>query len=158
MADKVLGMRTVTRPYWTCRRCGYRNLREHVNCRGSDCDARRPKKPTRAHRRILQGDTYPLFNQANADIHGVTDESCGVCGKPRTLERKNDRDHDHLTGNPRGLACPGNSGCNIMMLPWIDSPTAYAIARAKYGTDEGRRWKLIGDYLARVEAHYGAAV
>ena len=147
---------TRTRPYWTCRRCGFRNLRAHVNCRGHECEARRPKKPTRAHRRVLQGDTYPIFNQANADIHGVTDESCGVCGKPRSQERKHDRDHDHLTGLPRGLACPGNTGCNVLMLPWISASVAGAIAHAKLKAKEpdAERWSLIAAYLDRVERFY----
>lgn len=151
-------LRTKSRPYWTCRRCGFRNLRAHVNCRGADCAARRPKKPTRAHRRVLQGDTYPLFVQANEQIHGVSDESCGVCGKPRSQERRHDRDHDHLTGNPRGLACPGNTGCNVLMLPWISADVAQAIFTAKLraGEPDARRWDLIAQYLRRVEDFYRA--
>ena len=158
-----MSLATRKRPYWTCRKCGYRNERSHVKCRGWDreapyaaCEGRRPKKPTRAHRRVLQGDTYPLFVQAARDIHGVTDEACCVCGKPRSQERRHDRDHDHITGNPRGLACPGNTGCNVFMLPWITARVAAAIYSAKRLEDapDAQRWKLIAEYLERVEAYY----
>ena len=151
-----MALATRTRPYWTCRRCGYRNLRAHVKCRGESCEARRPKKPVRAHARVIQGDTYPLFVQAARDIHGVTDESCCVCGKPRSQERRHDRDHDHRTGNPRGLACPGNTGCNVLMLPWISASVALAIADAKelQREPDAARWRMISDYLWRVEAYY----
>ena len=149
-------LRTRTRPYWTCRRCGYRNLRAHVKCRGEDCEAKRPRKRVPAHARSIQGDTYPLFVQAARDIHGVTDESCCVCGKPRSQERRHDRDHDHITGNPRGLACPGNTGCNVLMLPWISAPVAQAIwsAKERAGEPDAGRWLLIKRYLKRVEAYY----
>lgn len=151
-----MALRTRKRPYWTCRRCGYRNLREHVNCRGELCDAKRPKKPRRAHAEVLRGDTYPLFVQAAEQIHGVTDESCCVCGKPRSQERRHDRDHDHRTGKPRGLACPGNTGCNVLMLPWISASVAVAIYRAKAAALEPdmMRWMLIAEYLQRVEDFY----
>jgi hypothetical protein len=63
-----------------------------------------------------------------------------VCGKPRSQERHHDRDHDHTTGLPRGLACPGNQGCNALMPRWLTAARARAIA----------------DYLERVEAYYAA--
>lgn len=31
-------------------------------------------------------------------------ENCGICGKP-PVNRKHSRDHDHATGEPRGLLC-----------------------------------------------------
>jgi hypothetical protein len=93
------------------------------------------------------------------EIHGVTDESCCVCGKPRSQERHHDRDHDHLTGNPRGLACGGNRGCNVLMLPWITAATAHGIAKAKRaaGEPDAGRWALIEAYLWRVEQFYARA-
>ena len=96
----------------------------------------------------------------NEQIPGVADESCGVCGKPRSQDRRHDRDHDHRTGNPRGLACPGNTGCNVLMLPWVSALTARAIASSKKIAREpdAERWALIAAYLDRVERFYGAAV
>ena len=38
-----------------------------------------------------------------------------------------DRDHDHVTGLPRGLACPGNQGCNALMPKQLTLERALAI-------------------------------
>lgn len=152
---------------WVCRKCGHRNERGHVKCRGERsavigtvgteaCDARRPKRPVRAHQRALTDNTYAHFVQVAADIHGVTDESCCVCGKPRSQDRHHDRDHDHRTGRARGLACGGNQGCNVLMLPWITASVARAIAQAKalHEEPDALRWIMIAEYLERVEQHY----
>lgn len=108
------------------------------------------------HKEVLRGDSYSLFVKAAREIHGVADESCCVCGKPRSQTRHHDRDHDHRTGLPRGLACPGNAGCNVLMLPWVSAPTAVGIWVAKQfaGEPDAERWRLIAAYLERVEAHY----
>lgn len=147
-----------TRPYWHCRRCGFRNLRANVKCRGEGCEGRRPKRPQFKHAAALQGDTYPLFVQAARDIHGVTDESCCACGKPRKQERRHDRDHDHVTGHCRGLLCPGNTGCNIMLPKWMTAAKAHAIAKAARAHDEDdwERWEKLAAYLWRVERFYAA--
>lgn len=141
---------------WACRKCGRKNERAHVKCRSEGCDARRPKRPVRAHQRALTNNTYAHFCQVAADIHGVTDESCCVCGKPRSQDRHHDRDHDHRTGVARGLACGGNQGCNVLMLPWITAPVAKGIAAAKWanGEPDAARWGLIASYLERVRAFY----
>ena len=52
--------------------------------------------------------------------------------------RNHDRDHDHDTGKPRGIACPGRYGCNMFM------PKGLTAAKAQ----------LIADYLKRVEEFY----
>lgn len=146
------------RRYWTCRKCKHRNERTSSRkCQGCG-ELTKPKTRRAAHKEALRGDTYPLFVQIARDVHGVTDESCCVCGKPRSQERRHDRDHDHRTGQARGLACPGNQGCNVLMLPWITAPTAYAIYVAKKGNGESdaERWRLIAAYLRRVEKHYAA--
>ena len=151
-------LRTRTPKRWSCRKCGHLNEPAHRNCRGEGCDGQRRKKRRPKHAEVLRGDTYPVFVRAAEEIHGVTDESCCVCGKPRSQERRHDRDHDHLTGNPRGLACPGNQGCNVLMLPWVTAATASGIYLAKMeaGEPDAERWRLIAWYLERVEAFYAA--
>ncbi len=83
------------------------------------------------------------------------------CGKPRTLERRCDRDHEHNRdvpwfGKPRGLLCGGNGGCNVLLLPWITPTVARAIFMAKSVTQEpdALRWDALSRYLARVAAFY----
>ncbi len=122
--------------YWTCP-CGQRWPRTKQLC---TCGKRRPKRRVPVHARTLRDDSYTVYEQIARDVHGVTDESCCVCGKPRSQERRHDRDHDHVTGLPRGLACAGNSGCNALM------PRQLTLPRAR----------LIVAYLERVEAHYAS--
>ena len=132
----------MARRYWTCPKgCGGRWERSLVKCRTEGCTGRRPKRRVPAHARTLRDDAYAVYEAVNAELHGPafdgewTPDCCGVCGKPPSSERHMDRDHDHLTGLPRGLACPGNSGCNALM------PRQLTLARAR----------LIVAYLERVE-------
>lgn len=125
--------------YWTCPKCGTRNERIKQKC-GMACTGTRPKKRVPAHRRTLQDDSYAVYEALNRELHGAEPDACGVCGKPPKFERRHDRDHDHVTGKPRGLACPGNTGCNALMPRWLTAERAEAIAA----------------YLRRVEAHNGS--
>ena len=128
---------------WLCA-CGTRNDRVKQRCTNPGCDRRRPKRRVPAHARTLRDDPYTVYEHVNALIHGLafdrewSPDHCGVCGKPPSTSRHMDRDHDHLTGNPRGLACPGNQGCNALM------PKQLTLERAR----------LIVAYLERVEVHY----
>jgi hypothetical protein len=108
------------------------------------------------HARTLRDDPYELFNQSARDIHGVCDESCCACGKPRKQERHHDRDHDHTTGLRRGLLCAGDTGCNVLLPKWVTAPVARAIADAKLaaGEPDALRWDGLAGYLERVEAYY----
>lgn len=92
------------KPYWLCR-CGYRNHRTNQKCRGEGCKRSRPKPRPPKHAFTLRDDNYDHYKEVAEKLHGVFDESCCVCGKPRSQERRHDRDHDHVTGDPRGLAC-----------------------------------------------------
>jgi hypothetical protein len=137
-------------------RIGNRRKCANVNCR-----ATLPRPRRQRHAATLTDESYAVYMEAARDIHGVTDESCCVCGKPRSPGRKLDRDHGHRKGQadygkPRGLVCGGNQGCNVLMLPWITAATARGIARAKALACEpdADRWALIAGYLMRVERFY----
>lgn len=126
----------MARHYWTCP-CGTRNERTKQRCSNLGCRRARPKKRTPAHAATLRDDSYLRYLEVNLTIHGVTDEACGVCGKPRSQERRHDRDHDHVTGLPRGLACVY---CNKHM------PRGLTLELAR----------LIVAYLERVESYYAS--
>ncbi len=143
--------------FWSCS-CGERWPRTKQKC---SCGKRRPKKRVAKHARTLRDDSYATYVQVSREIHGVTDESCCACGKPRTLERKCDRDHEHNRevawyGKPRGLLCGGNRGCNVLLLPWITPRVAGGIYASKLyeHAPDADRWGLLWRYLERVEAFY----
>lgn len=144
------------RKKWTCSDPACRHV-QYVKTSSRRCErcgnvTKPPPRQTKAKPKEL----YPVFVRVNGEIHGCGEE-CGACGKLPSEGRKNDRDHDHNTGLPRGLLCPGHSGCNIMLAKWIDSKTAFAIAAAKRDKQqEHRRWTLLGEYLARSEAFYAS--
>ena len=130
-----MALATRKRPYWTCRRCGFRNLRAHVKCRGVECASRRPKKRVPKHAVVLRDNPYQVFEKLSQEVHGGEAGACGVCGKPGSATRRHDRDHDHRTGNARGLAC---FYCNRELL--------------RHATLEQAR--AVVSYLERVEAYY----
>lgn len=43
-------------------------------------------------------------------------DACAICGRPPSATRRLDRDHDHRTGEPRGLLC---HRCNRTLGNWI---------------------------------------
>lgn len=131
----------MARTSWLCR-CGHRNDLVHRKCRS--CGKARPKKRVPAHAVALRDVSYQEYARLNDVIHGAG-ENCGVCGKPPKDSRNLDRDHGHdrtenSYGKPRGLACPGDHGCNKVM------------ARVSL-----ERARLIVAYLERVQAYYEAA-
>lgn len=91
-----------------------------------DCRRKRPKAHVPPHARTLRDDPYETFRAINEQIHGHAfgpewqPDNCGVCGAPPKGERHMDREHGHdrsesSYGKPRGLACPGDWGCNKLM-------------------------------------------
>lgn len=151
-----------TKRYWLCpnQACGYRNETPKRKC--IMCGRHKRKKPVRAHKKALRDNAYPVYEALNAEVHGPAfggewhPSYCGVCGKP-PVKQKHDRDHDHKTALPRGLACGGNQGCNILMVPWVTAATARGIALAKQEAAEpdAERWVMLSAYLERVEAYRG---
>lgn len=119
--------------YRVCQKCHYRYEKIKQKC--PSCGKARPKKRVPKHAQTLRDHSYEHYVAVSAEIHGVEDESCCVCRKPKSEGRKHDRDHDHLTGNPRGLAC---HKCNRLMPHWMDA----------------HRAQLVADYLKRVETYY----
>jgi hypothetical protein len=143
--------------YWTCPKgCGGRWERSLVKCRTEGCAGRRPKARVPKHARTLSDDSYAVYERVAREAHGVSDESCCACEKPRKQERRHDRDHDHITGLPRGLLCAGDTGCNVLLPKWVTAPVARAIAVAKLaaGEPDALRWDGLAGYLERVEAYY----
>jgi len=96
-------------PYWLCR-CGHRNDRRVQKCRGEGCNRSKPKRRVPEHEKTLRDDTYTnVYLPFAATVHGVTDESCNICGRPRGVGRHH-RDHGHNRdelsfGKPRGILC-----------------------------------------------------
>ena len=121
---------------WTCTKCGHPNelrgsSRKCVKCLSP---VGRRKRRVPAHARTLRDDTYQTYDALNQSVHGAEPETCGVCGAPPKTKRL-DRDHDHRTGNPRGLAC---FRCNHELLRNATLEQARAVVA----------------YLERVDAHY----
>ena len=127
------------RAYWLCAGCSRRNERAHIKCRTEGCNRTRPKKRVPKHAEILRDKSYNEgWPELSVEIHGGQLHACGVCGRMPNKLRNHDRDHDHDTGKPRGIACPGRYGCNMFM------PQGLTAARAQQ----------IADYLKRVEEFY----
>ena len=124
-------------PSYRLCRCGFRYERRKKKC--PSCGKPAPKKRVPKHARTLQIHDYDYYKGVSKVLHGIEDESCNVCRKPRG-ERNLDRDHDHVTGNPRGLVCPLD---NMLM---------------KFTQLNAHRAQLIADYLKRAEAYEREAV
>lgn len=145
-----------SRRRWTCPACKWRNepgkSRTCVGCG----QVTRPKRRVRKTDATLRDDSYERYREISEAIHGNADESCDVCGKPRPETRRHDRDHDHTTGLPRGLACGGNQGCNVLMPRWMTPAAARAIydVKRRDGDKDAERWRMIACYLDRVEDYY----
>lgn len=98
---------------WTCRKCSSRWNGNKLRC---DCGRSRPK-PRRTHRQVLKDMPYEQW----AELYG---ETCNICGaEPGT--RRLHRDHDHSTGEPRGILC---FRCNTALPNWVTAEWLRAAA------------------------------
>lgn len=99
---------------WTCRRvaagakCRCWNPSNLRKC--SACGKPKPARKRPAHMAALD-----LSYEQYVALNGS--ETCGICRKP-PAGRRLDRDHDHLTGRPRGLLC---HRCNRQLPAWVDA-------------------------------------
>lgn len=132
---------TKRRRYWTCK-CGHRNEHRTSSRKCLACgEQTKPKRRVPKHAEVLRDVGYKEWEATSYEIHGRAVElgACGVCGRqPSESRPHHDRDHDHRTGEVRGLAC---FRCNRELL--------------RHSTLEEAR--AVVAYLERVEAHYGRA-
>lgn len=102
--------------HWTCRKCRTRHPRTKQIC---PCGVRRPK--TRKPKHAVALDLpYEEWIARFGD-------RCGICGREATPVRRLDRDHDHRTGEPRGLLC---HRCNralpsFVTVEWLEAALRY---------------------------------
>lgn len=166
----------MARLYVTCPKCGHRNERAGNRVKCAACREILPKRRITKHKRQLRDVGYAEWEKVSWDIHGGIWEygACGVCGR-MPLGNRHDRDHDHDTGEIRGLACTGQFGCNAMMPRKLTAERARELASF---LNEGMGNALLSDaltaylprdlsperaeqiaaYLTRVEDFYAARV
>lgn len=113
----------MTKTYWTCQR-----RHEGIQCRAVNearkrlckrCGKPKPPKRKPAHMAALEL-TYEQYIEINGG------ERCGIC-KALPRNRKLDRDHDHRTGEPRGLLCHlcNRTLGNRVTSAWLRSAALY---------------------------------
>lgn len=78
---------------WTCRKCHQRWNGNKLRC---TCGRARPKQRL-THKQILKDMPYELW----VDRYG---DRCNICGAAAGTRRLH-RDHDHATGESRGVLC-----------------------------------------------------
>lgn len=129
----------MARLYVTCPKCSHRSDRTGGRRKCQGCGAPLPKRRVPKHATVLRDMTFEQFETLSYEIHGRAAElgACGVCGRHAGENRRLDRDHDHRTGEARGLCCVR---CNRELL-------------RNTTLDEARQ---VVAYLERVEAHYEA--
>jgi hypothetical protein len=121
---------------WTCQKCRVVNPRVKAKCATPGCEGRRPAPRRPKHQLVLQTTPYELWIAQFG-------ERCGICGRPPGPKRRLDRDHDHRTGEPRGLLC---HRCNRAMpdwvtVGWLRKAITYLLRARRDLTDEGKqRW------------------
>jgi hypothetical protein len=130
--------------YVKCQKCWARNDRIGGRRKCFACGAPLPKRRVPKHAEVLRDTPFEQFARLSQEIHGGNLYDCGCCGRSPKDARNMDRDHGHdpresSYGKARGLACPGDWGCNKLM--------------SRLTLEKARQ---IVAYLERVEAHYAA--
>lgn len=97
---------------WTCQRVvdgeRCRTVMPRVKQLCVTCGGPRPAPRRPKHQLILEL-PYDAWAQEFGD-------RCGICGRPPGPSRNLDRDHDHRTGEARGLLC---HRCNRALPDWM---------------------------------------
>jgi hypothetical protein len=125
----------MSRLWITCPKCAHRNDRTGGRRKCAGCGAHLPKRRVAKHAEMLRDTPFPKWAALSVEIHGGELGNCAVCGRGPSENRNPDRDHDHRTGLPRGLACVR---CNRELLRNSTLEEARAVVA----------------YLERVEAFY----
>lgn len=89
---------------WTCRRkaCKFKNPPRTRKCQ--KCGHPRPARRIPAHQQVLRTMKYEDFVEINGGDFCWLCEQLPVEQRIKTT-RNYDRDHDHITGQARGLLC-----------------------------------------------------
>lgn len=119
---------------WLCPKCRATNQRTSSQKCQTCGGLTKPKRKVPAHAVALRDLSFEHFAEVNEAIHGQG-SNCGVCGAPPKDARNLQREHDHTTGQVRGLAC---WRCNRLM------PKQFGLTEAR----------AIVAYLERVENYY----
>lgn len=125
---------------WTCQRSSAGAKCAHVNpARKRKCEACGKERPARkrpAHMAALDL-PYEFYVEINGGEH------CGICGCGPKDGRRLNRDHDHVTGEPRGLLCWLDNKFlrRGMTIDWMRRAIAY-LERAEARSD--RAWRKTG--------------
>ncbi len=87
---------------WTCQRVSKGVVcKQHNPPRTRKCIKCDKPRPARRHPEHLSA--LDLSYEEYVKLNGG--ETCGICGRRPSARRRLDRDHDHVTGQPRGLLC-----------------------------------------------------
>lgn len=98
-------------------KCATRNANRLRNCARCGKPRQRRETSKTRHMAVLRDLPYEWWIQRFGAV-------CGVCGRPASPTRRLDRDHDHATGEPRGVLCHLH---NRMLGNTINLATAQAI-------------------------------
>ena len=125
----VDGLRTV------CKPCAVRTARSWLKLNKEKYDANL-RAWTGAHKEMLRSPrrrhhlkkTYGLTEEQYWELFDLQGRVCAVCGsRPRTKNLH--VDHDHKTGEVRGLLC---TSCNTKLMPFIEHHPEYAEYAREY--------------------------
>jgi len=130
----------VARRTWKCKKCEWINPRTKANCEVDGCAGKRPAPRRPKHQLVLEvpySEWVKRFGAEHTSCGGEGCEYCeqtgkwpicNVCERPwRPGQNALHRDHDHRTGEMRGLLCHRCNRAlpNWMTPAWLERALAY---------------------------------